>query len=79
MHGTDGFLPASALPFLHGTKRNATDLASVGLWIPSSGGWDINGWHEFQPSSDENEARRRKAKDAAQARWAKARAAKEPS
>jgi len=71
MHGTDGFLPASCLPFVHGTKRNATDLVSVGLWVPTSGGWDINGWREFQPTSEEHEKRRQKAKDAAYARWSK--------
>lgn len=70
-HGTDGFIPSSALPFLHGTKRNATDLVSVGLWIPCRGGHDINGWIEFQPTNAENEARRLKAKAAAEIRWAK--------
>lgn len=71
--GTDGFLPISALPFLHGTKRNATDLVAVGLWKGCPGGWDINGWAEFQPSSDEHEQRKAKAKAAAEIRWAKAR------
>lgn len=76
-HGTAGFIPRSALPFIHGTKRNADDLASVRLWIESPGGWDINGWAEFQPSTEEHEARRAKAKAAAEIRWAKAKAAKE--
>lgn len=69
LHGTDGFLPASALPFLHGTKRDATNLVNIGLWVPCPGGFDINGWAEFQPSNEENERRRSKAKAAAEARW----------
>jgi len=68
-HGTDGFVPSSALPFLHGTKRNANDLVNIALWIPCKGGYDINGWSEFQPSNEENERRKAKAKAAAAARW----------
>lgn len=70
-HGTDGFIPESALPFLHAIKKNATELVSVGLWRPCRGGFDINGWTEFQPSNAENEARKAKAKAAAEIRWAK--------
>jgi hypothetical protein len=73
--GTDGFLPSTCLPFLHGTRRTASDLVSVGLWKGCPGGWDINGWIEFQPTSNEHEERRRKAKVAAEIRWAKAREA----
>lgn len=72
-HGTDGFLPKSALPLLHGTARTATDLVHARLWVGCPGGWDINGWSEFQPSSEEHEDRKRKAKAAAEIRWAKAR------
>lgn len=72
--GTDGFVPSSALVFLHGTKRNANDLVSIGLWIPCKGGYDINGWAEFQPTSDEARARKSRAKAGAEARWAKQRA-----
>lgn len=70
-HGTAGFLPLLCLPMLHGTRRDATDLVEVGLWIPAPGGWDINGWTEFQPSLQDAEARREKAKKAAAARWGK--------
>lgn len=72
MHGTDGFLPLGCLPFLHGTKRNATDLMAVRLWMPCEGGWAINGWDEFQPSMQEQQDRRKRAQDAAYARWGKA-------
>lgn len=71
VHGTDGFIPAVALPMLHATKREAQDLVEVRLWNPVPGGWDINGWSEFQPTVEEAQARRDKAKRAAQARWAK--------
>jgi hypothetical protein len=67
--GTDGFLPNSSLPFVHGTPRTASQLVSTGLWIPRLGGHDINGWHEFQPSSEEHEARSARARAAAEIRW----------
>lgn len=68
-HGTAGFLPRSCLPFIHGTVKTADDLVSVGLWIPCPGGWDVNGWAEFQPAPPDSEKRREKAKKAANARW----------
>lgn len=71
VHGTAGFIPALALPMIHATKREASDLVEVALWVPAQGGWDVNGWSEFQPAQDEAEVRRDKAKKAAQARWAK--------
>lgn len=71
VHGTDGFIPSVALPMLHATKREASDLVDVALWVPAPGGWDINGWAEFQPSQEDAKKRRDKAKTAAQARWAR--------
>jgi hypothetical protein len=68
-HGTKGFLPALCLATLHGSKKEATELMDVGLWLPQQGGWDINGWDEFQPEKDDAQARRDKAIKAAQARW----------
>jgi hypothetical protein len=72
-HGTDGFIPNAALPFVHGTKKQATDLVNVGLWVPGSGGYDINGWSEFQPSDEETKQRRERARAAAELRWARER------
>jgi hypothetical protein len=69
-HGTDGFIPSSALGFLHGSKRDAQILVETVLWIPCQGGWDINGWAEFQPSNEETQRRRERAKIAAEKRWA---------
>lgn len=73
VHGTNGYVPAVALPMLHGTRKEAGELVEVRLWAPAQGGWDINGWAEFQPSTEENEERSRKAREAAQIRWARER------
>jgi hypothetical protein len=72
VHGTDGFIPAVALPFLHSTRREAADLVDVGLWEPAQGGWNVNGWTEFQPTPEDAQKRREKAQHAARERWAKA-------
>ena len=72
--GLEGYVPAIALPQIHGTKRNANDLVRVGLWKEAPGGWDINGWHDKQPTAQEAAARRDKAIKAARARWDKAKA-----
>ena len=68
-HGTDGFIPAAALVFIHGTKSDAAALVDVGLWTAVPGGWEINGWNEFQPSDAESQERKKKARAAAMARW----------
>ncbi len=72
-HGTDGFIPSSALPFIHAIAQDANHLVDVGLWRPSPGGWDINGWDEFQISDDEAKRRRERAQKGAAARWEKER------
>lgn len=71
-HGTDGFIPATALVFLHITRKEATQLVDVGLWVPVSGGWEINGWDEFQVSDEAAKKRRERAQKGAAARWKKA-------
>lgn len=68
-HGTDGFLPASCLPFLHATKTDAKHLVEARLWLECVGGWEINSWAEFQPSNQETQDRKKRAKDAAMQRW----------
>lgn len=68
-HGTDGFIPVAALPFLHATKADAKALVDVGLWLVCTGGWEINSWAEFQPTNDETQLRKKKARDAAMKRW----------
>lgn len=68
-HGTDGFIPKEALPFIHGRTADATRLVRHGFWRAQPGGWLINGWTEFQESSTETQERRKRAQAAAQARW----------
>lgn len=72
-HGTDGLIPTACLPFIHATKREANVLVDARLWLPVMGGWEINGWAEFQPSTEETQRRKQKAKDAAGIRWEKER------
>jgi hypothetical protein len=68
-HGTDGYIPEAALPFIHATKALANHLVEVGLWVPSPGGWLIHGWDEFQISDEEAKRRRERAQNAAAKRW----------
>jgi hypothetical protein len=68
-HGTDGYIPAASLVFIHGTKRDAEALVSVGLWRPTTGGYDINDWADYQQSGQELSARRTRAQAAAMMRW----------
>ncbi|MFC9768813.1 hypothetical protein [Rhodococcus jostii] len=70
-HGTDGFIPDLALMYVHATKADARDLVEVGLWRQCNGGYEVNGWLEFQASDDEAKARSDKARKAAEARWKK--------
>lgn len=74
--GTDGFVPRAALPFLHARKADAGRLVDAGLWLEVAGGWEINGWHDFQPTSEELAKRRERAKKAAAKRWSMQEAAK---
>jgi len=67
----DGFIPRAALPFLHARVADARRLVEVGLWLDDEGGWVINGWSDFQPTTDESTARSNKARIAARARWGK--------
>ena len=70
-HGTDGFITRSALSRLNGRPIDARLLCEVGLWKDEGVGWTINGWAEFQESTDETQARSDKARRAAFARWGK--------
>lgn len=69
LHGTDGFIPAGVLPFIHAGRAEAKQLVDVGLWHPVSGGWLINGWDEFQVSDEAAKKRRERAQKAAAKRW----------
>jgi hypothetical protein len=68
--GSDGFISVESLPFCHGRQADATLLVEFGFWIPQPGGWLINGWDEFQQSSEETQLRRKRAQALAETRWA---------
>lgn len=71
--GTDGFIPTTALPFIHGRQADATRLVEVGLWVPAMGGWNIHDWADYQQTNADTEKRTARAKAMAEARWGKAR------
>lgn len=50
--GTDGRIPASSLPFVHGTTTTARLLVKYGLWDENDTGtgWIIHNWAERQQS-----------------------------
>jgi hypothetical protein len=68
-HGTDGYIPRSGLVFLHGRPADAVKLVAVRLWHEDVGGWLVNDWADFQPSTEENARRRKQAQAAARKRW----------
>jgi len=71
-HGTDGFIPAGALPFIHATRKEATQLVAVGLWrADGKGGWVLPDWTEYQPTSKQAEERSSRMRALAHMRWAK--------
>lgn len=72
MHGTNGYIPEAALPFIHATKAIANQLVAVELWVPAPGGWDINDWDEFQISDEAARKRRERAQKGGQAKAQKA-------
>jgi hypothetical protein len=68
--GADGFITVESLPFTHGRTADADLLVEFGFWIPQPGGWLINGWDEFQQSTEETQLRRKRAQALAETRWA---------
>lgn len=67
--GTDGWIPSSALHLIHARRAEAAHLVEVGLWVARPGGWDINDWTEYQPTSEDTKARSEHARAAAMVRW----------
>jgi hypothetical protein len=72
-HGTDGYIPKAAMPFIHARAADAARLVKHGFWHEDVDGWLIHEWDERQVSSVENQKRRQKARDAAAVRWSKGR------
>lgn len=69
--GSDGFIPTAALGLFHGKPKDAQMLVEVGLWHEIPGGYEINGWRDYQPSDEEAQKRSERAKRAAETRWSK--------
>lgn len=67
--GTDGYIPKAALPFLHATSKDAAALVDVALWHQESGGWQVNDWREYQPSTVETDRRGQRARWLNCQRW----------
>lgn len=76
-HGLAGYMPKAALKVVGGTQADMNRLVSSGLWAPAPGGWQVNGWEEYQLVDEEAQRRSEKAQKAAAKRWADVRAAKE--
>jgi len=70
-HETAGFIPREAVPRVNGRNADMARLVAVDLLTANAGGWDINGWDEFQLSDEAAVQRREKARKAASVRWSK--------
>ena len=46
--GTDGFIPRTALPMIHGTSATARLLEKYGLWDEKRIGWQIHNYEKRQ-------------------------------
>jgi hypothetical protein len=69
--GTAGFIPTSALPFIHATRKDAQQLVDVGLWHSSDigDGYLINDWDVYQPSAEVGDSYTAKARKGNCIRW----------
>jgi hypothetical protein len=54
-HATDGHIPCTALPFIHGTKATADLLVKYDLWQPAVKGWHIPNYLVRQQSASTGE------------------------
>lgn len=50
-HATDGHIPTTALPFVHGTRATATLLEKYRLWMPEPAGWVVPNFLDRQQSA----------------------------
>lgn len=66
---TAGVIPKAALPFLHGTRRDAEHLVGARLWDEAENGWRIHDFDEYQIVTVSQEHRINAAKVAACKRW----------
>ena len=56
--GTDGKIPATALPFVHGTAATARLLVKYRLWTEAVSGWEIVNFDQRQELNIVAEAKR---------------------
>ena len=66
-HYKDGFIPDYdlAVPAV-GMRRVPARVAALvreDLWIPVSGGWQIRSWHDWNETSDQTAAKKKRAAD----------------
>jgi hypothetical protein len=54
---TDGFVPEQVARLI-ASKREIDNMIAAGLLHPTSGGYEIHDYHDFQPASDEVKERR---------------------
>ncbi|QZT61269.1 hypothetical protein [Mycolicibacterium austroafricanum] len=73
-HGLAGYIPKAALRIIGATAADMNRLVSAGLWSLAPGGWQVNGWDEYQLADEEAQRRSEKAQKAAAQRWANERA-----
>ena len=57
---TDGLIPYSAMPVIHGTKGHGERLVEVGLWVPDQSGWRMNNFGVRNQTKAETEKIRAK-------------------
>lgn len=50
-HDTDGLVPFTALPFIHGNRRTSELLVKHHLWAPHPLGWHMPKWNTRQQSA----------------------------
>lgn len=70
-HETAGFVTREAARVVHARSTDLRLLCTHDLLTETAGGWQINGWDEFQLTSPEALRRKEKAQKAAAARWSK--------
>lgn len=74
-NGLAGYIPKAALRIIGATSADMEKLVRAGLWAPAPGGWQVNGWDEYQLADEDAQRRSEKAQKAAAERWRKAREA----
>jgi hypothetical protein len=68
--GLAGYIPKVAIDKAIGAlPADVKRLVAEGLWSVAPGGWQINGWEDYQVSDEDAIKRSEKAQRAAQERW----------